>query len=250
MRINSRAAAVLAAAALGSVACPAPTPVVVAPPPAPAHPDEAPPAASPPRRNEYAEPDPAKSADELAAEGVAIGARGELMDALLWFDAALAKDPRHLKARYNQAVTFANLGRIAEAEASFQAFLEVRPTDVAARYELARIQAQQSRGAAALDSLELAVRDGLADPAALKAGGFGAIEHELRYLALQAVVAQRAAAAGRPVPDDEFAREGSRSNYGGLTVPGLKLPGVRNAGECKRQPDGTMQCTADLPPKP
>lgn len=234
MRSSLRAATALAVAALASAGCPAPTPPVDVAPPAPP---------APPSIATRAAIDPSRSADQLAKEGIELGKRGELIDAIVLFEAALERDPRHVSAQFNLGVTFQQLGRSVEAEKAFAAFVQLRPDDVTGLFALARLQNLTGRApAVALGTLERAVKAGFDDPVALKDGGFERLQGDLRYLAIEATVAQRAAAAGRPVSEQDFAREGATTNYGGVSVPGLKLPGVRNAGDCKRAADGTLEC--------
>ena len=184
-----------------------------------------------------------------ADEGLALAKSGEVRKAVTAFEAALKLDPSNLKARYNLGLAYLAAGGPVEAEAAFRAFLTARPDDAEARYNLARALAVQRRNDEALRELQAAVNAGFSNHAALQsAGGFEALHQGGRYIAIEALVAQRAGVV-QLQPGAGVLGKGAADaaqGYGGVPVPGLMLPGQKK--NCTPRPDGTLAC--EEPPAP
>lgn len=79
---------------------------------------------------------------------------GDAERALADFEAALAIDPEHAKARFEHAAALLDLGRLAEAEAEFRSYLNAVPDDSDAVLNLARILLRIGQATAARDFLD------------------------------------------------------------------------------------------------
>lgn len=68
--------------------------------------------------------------------------RGETSDALLYYDAAIAKDPSNYLTFFKRATTYLSLGRTGQATDDFQTVLTLRPGFQSAHLQLAKIRAK------------------------------------------------------------------------------------------------------------
>lgn len=160
-----------------------------------------------------------KQAEDLAAQGIEEGRRGELARALESFDAALALQPDNLKALYNSGLALLGLGRGGAAVERFSRFLELRPDDAHGHFHLARGLLREQRGEEAVTALQRAVELGFADwwewssASDLEAGLGG----DFRFVHLGLVVAQRAGVPG--------AERRPGQGYDNLPMPKVNQPG-------------------------
>ena len=170
-------------------------------------------------------------AETLASEGLARARAGQLDLAAETFRQALREDPTNPKARYNLGVALLSLGRADEAAAEFRRFVEERPHDAPAHLQLARALARTGRPEAALTALQRSVAEGFAEPEAMKLPELDPLRRDLRFVQLEAVIAQRAGV--RPGPVHEFAGRES-AGYGGERLQAAPLPGtnINRALEC------------------
>lgn len=172
------------------------------------------------------------TAEEDANRGLDLARQGNIRSAQDAFAEALKKDPNNLKALYNSGLAHAALGQMPEAISSFRAFLERRPEDKLGYFELARVLALSNDSDGALSALQRSVQLGFDEHNRLIEGPFQSLGSDLRFVALEAVVAQR---AGVMNPSHS---QGSPSPYGGYPVRGLKIPNHVNAAmECPGAPE-------------
>ena len=108
-----------------------------------------------------------------------------------------------------------------EAATHLRTYLDRRPDDAAARFELGRALALAGERDAAIAELQRAAQLGFADFRSLDGGGLESLEDDVRFVQLRVLVAQR---AGVPAYPDEF-RAANGTGYGGLPVEGAVLPG-------------------------
>lgn len=132
-------------------------------------------------------------ADRLADRGLAAARGGDLSGAIRTFDEALAREPGHPKASYNRGVALLGLGDWAGAAAQFGRFVQSRPDDPLGWLEKARAEVLLEKREAGLASLQRAVELGFADHQRLVEDGvFAPLFSDLRWVALEMTVAQRA----------------------------------------------------------
>jgi tetratricopeptide (TPR) repeat protein len=180
--------------------------------------------------------DAAGRADAEATRGLSLARAGKLQESVAAFDRAVEIDPGNLKAQYNSALALEQLGRKAEAIERMAAFTRLRPADAPGWFELARMHAGMAEQDQALAALKHAVDAGFADYAKLTTGGpFRALYPDIRYVALESVVAQRAGAE----PDAGFLEGVDRqAAYGGTALRKLEVPGLIRDGECPGKAQG------------
>ena len=78
-------------------------------------------------------------------------------EAITAYQEAISRDPEYKPALFGLAVTYKELGRIADAEAGYRHILELDPRDNRANFSLARIHADRTEFREALDILSGAV---------------------------------------------------------------------------------------------
>ncbi len=190
-------------------------------------------------------------AEALATEGLAQARAGQLDRAVEIFRQALREDPSHPKARYNLGVAFLAQNRADEAAAEFRAFLAGKPDDAPGLFQLARAQARAGRPEEAIAALQRSVALGFDEHPAMGLPELQPLRRDLRFVQLEAVVAQRAGV--RPPAATEFAgRDGVA--YGGERLPAAPLPGtnINRALECGggvvRHPGDAGAGEPDAPP--
>lgn len=186
-------------------------------------------------------PPPAEQAEAEASQAVALARTGRVREAIPGFERAVALDANNLKARYNLGIAFLALGRPVEAAAHLERFVALRPADALGQFNLARAYAQQRRAEDALAALQAAVNAGYADYREMTtSGGLDLLHHDVRYLAVEALVAQRAG-----VKREELAGALGKGvgDYGGIQLPGLKLPTVDQGPSCAREDGGEPACS-------
>lgn len=81
---------------------------------------------------------------------------GETADALVYYDAAVARDPGDYLTYFKRATTYLSLGRTNQAAADFQRCLELRPGFEAAHNQLGRIKARSADWDGAKEQFQLA----------------------------------------------------------------------------------------------
>lgn len=174
-----------------------------------------------------------ESADALADRGLVAARSGRLPEAISLFEEALTTDERHAKARYNLGIAFMERGDAEKAATQFRTFVDERPEDSLGHFSLARAELKAGRQEAALRALRDSVLYGFSDAGALSAAGFDILANDIRYVQLEAVVAQR---DDRPAPSETAVEFPGRTSDGygserlGQAVP---LPGTRiNAPNC------------------
>lgn len=174
--------------------------------------------------------DAAGRAEAEATRGLELARAGNLEPAAAAFARAVELDPDNLKARYNGALALEQLGRREDAAAQLEAFTRLRPGDAAGWFELARLRVALRQHEPALGALRRSVEAGFADYGRLTGGGtFRAFYSDVRYVALEAVVAQRAG-----VPADRGFLEGMdrERNYAGTPLRAITVPGIVTDGSC------------------
>lgn len=158
-------------------------------------------------------------AEELATEGIQHGRAGRLAPALEAFDAALALDPKNLKALYNSGLALLGAGRGAASVERFERFLELRPDDALGHFHLARALLRDQKREEALEALQRAVEKGFSDwveweaAVDLEAGLAG----DFRYMHMGLVVAQRAGVPGAEAQPGQ--------GYTNIPMPKKGMPG-------------------------
>lgn len=90
-------------------------------------------------------------------------ARGETMEALVYYDAAIAKDPTNYLTLFKRATTYLSLGRAAQATDDFNKVLALKPGFEGAHLQLAKIKSKAAEWDAARAEYEAANR-GLDSP--------------------------------------------------------------------------------------
>lgn len=166
-------------------------------------------------------------AAHLAARGLEQAREQHLDKAMELFDGALALDPHNLKALYNGGLAHLFLRQGTEAADRFLVYVELRPEDPLGHFNLSRARALEHRGEDALASLRRAVELGFDDHAELSGGGFESLEDDLRFIQIEALVAQR---AGIQVEADRAQGAGA---YGGQQLRPMVLPG-QPGRSCRR----------------
>lgn len=175
-----------------------------------------------------------RRAEALADRGVAHGRSGELGRALEAFDAALALDPKNLKALYNSGIALLGAGRGAAAAARFSGFVALRPDDALGHFYLARAQLREQRDEAAIASLARAVELGFDDWVEWRAASdLEALAGDFRFAQMEVLVAQRAGVA----PPELRPGEG----YVNRPMPKLNQPG-RQAPRCAGAQGEAIAC--------
>ncbi|HWV39393.1 MAG TPA: tetratricopeptide repeat protein [Vulgatibacter sp.] len=170
---------------------------------------------------------PEGSADELASRAIAEATANRFGVALELFDQALAREPDNLKALYNGGLAHLYLRRGDAAARRFESFVALRPNDALGHFNLARAYAIEGRREPALASLKRAVELGFDRHEEIVGGGFEAIEDDVRFTQIEALVAQRAG-----VGFDASRRNGVGA-YGGEPLRANRLPGQRINVQCK-----------------
>jgi tetratricopeptide (TPR) repeat protein len=178
-------------------------------------------------------------AEALAREGLAQARAGHLDPAVETFRRALREDPGNPKARYNLAVALLTLGRAEEAATEFRAFLEGKPDDAPGHFQLARALARAGRTEEALTALQRSVALGFDEHPAMALPELEPLRRDLRFVQLEAVVAQRAGVRP-PVATDFAGRDGVA--YGGERLAPAPLPGMAV--------NGAQQCGGDEARRP
>ncbi|KAK3384758.1 hypothetical protein B0H63DRAFT_413457 [Podospora didyma] len=82
--------------------------------------------------------------------------RGETNDALVYYDAAIARDPSNYLTFFKRATTFLSLGRTSQADADFNKVLSLKPGFEGAHVQLGKIKARGADWAAAKDHYKAA----------------------------------------------------------------------------------------------
>lgn len=85
-------------------------------------------------------------------------AKGETNDALVYYDAAVARDPNDYLTYFKRATTFLSLGRTSQASADFQKVLALRPGFEGAHIQLGKIKARSADWAGAKHQYSLAMK--------------------------------------------------------------------------------------------
>ena len=67
-------------------------------------------------------------------------AKGELQDALTYYDIAIQRDPKNVLSLFKRGAAYLSLGRQAQAEQDFDKVLDIRPDHVQARRQRAKIR--------------------------------------------------------------------------------------------------------------
>ncbi|KAM4057993.1 DnaJ domain-containing protein [Hirsutella rhossiliensis] len=86
-------------------------------------------------------------------------ARGETSEALVYYDAALAKDPTNYLTLFKRATTYLSLGRAAQATDDFNKVLALKPGFEGAHLQLAKIKSKAAEWEAARAEYKAANRD-------------------------------------------------------------------------------------------
>lgn len=172
----------------------------------------------------------AERAEGEASAGLEKARSGALPEAIGHFERALELDDENPKARYNLALAHLVSRRGAEAAVHLRRFLETRPDDAAAHFELGRALALAGSPDLAIAELQRAATLGFSDFSALEGGGFESLEEDLRFVQVRALLAQRAGVVLHP---EQF-RPGNGTGYGGVAVP-VPLPGLAPVGACGRE---------------
>lgn len=185
---------------------------------------------------------PGGSADDLASRAIAEAQSNRFGPALELFDQALAREPNNLKALYNGGLAHLYLRRGDAAAQRFEAFLSLRPSDALGHFNLARAYAIDRRKEEALASLKRAVELGFDRHAEIVGGGFEAIEDDVRFTQIEALVAQRAGIAF------DASRRNGAGAYGGEPLRATRLPGQRINVQCKgpKVPPGVAGNLTDI----
>ena len=68
--------------------------------------------------------------------------KGETGDALVYYDAAIAKDPTNYLTFFKRATTYLSLGRTSQATEDFQRVLSLKPGFEGAHVQLGRLKAR------------------------------------------------------------------------------------------------------------
>ncbi|KAI1839842.1 hypothetical protein JX265_013850 [Neoarthrinium moseri] len=82
--------------------------------------------------------------------------RGEMSDALAYYDAAVARDPRDYLTYFKRATTYLSLGRTSQASDDFNKVLALKPGFEGAHVQLAKIRARSADWAGAKEQYALA----------------------------------------------------------------------------------------------
>lgn len=98
------------------------------------------------------------SPEDYLAVARSFGKSGDATKALEHFTEALRLDPNLDAARVELGLIYARLGRFEEAEAAFSSVVARKPNDAQARYYLALAQGSLTRMAAAIESLNVALK--------------------------------------------------------------------------------------------
>lgn len=85
-------------------------------------------------------------------------ARGETGDALVYYDAAVARDPQDYLTYFKRATTFLSLGRTSQAADDFQKCLQLRPGFEGAHVQLGKLKAKSADWEGAKEQYTLAKR--------------------------------------------------------------------------------------------
>ncbi|ROV89326.1 hypothetical protein VMCG_09633 [Cytospora schulzeri] len=83
-------------------------------------------------------------------------AKGETGDALVYYDAAVARDPRDYLTYFKRATTFLSMGRTSQAADDFQKCLELRPGFEGAHIQLGKLKAKSADWEGAKEQYTLA----------------------------------------------------------------------------------------------
>lgn len=89
--------------------------------------------------------------------------QGQTADALVYYDAAVARDPDDYLTYFKRATTYLSLGRTNQAAADFQRCLELRPGFEAAHNQLGRLKARTADWEGAREQYQLAKPAGSPD---------------------------------------------------------------------------------------
>lgn len=174
-------------------------------------------------------PNPA-AVDRLVAEGVDLAKAGETASALERFDRALRFDPEHPAALVNGGLAALLEGRPEEAKHRLERYLASDDRAVLPRVYLAHALAALGDHDGAIAALQAAVRHGFRDLEALSSEAFQPLRHDLRFVQLTSLVAQR---NGRRAPVDDR----GRPLFGGEALRTLSVPGVEAACADPLPPD-------------
>ncbi|KAL8345752.1 hypothetical protein RB601_005685 [Gaeumannomyces tritici] len=82
--------------------------------------------------------------------------RGETSDALIYYDAAIARNPSDYLTYFKRATTYLSLGRTAQATDDFNRVLDLKPGFEGAHVQLGRIRQRSADWAGAREQFELA----------------------------------------------------------------------------------------------
>lgn len=170
---------------------------------------------------------PTVSPDAEADRALDLAKQGRLTESLEAFGAALAADPNHPKALYNQGMALMGLQRWDEAAASFSRFVDQRPEDPSGWFEKARAEVLAGEREPGLHALQRAVSLGFSDyDLLIRDGVFMPLFRDVRFVALEMTVAQR---AGVEPDAGSLALRGATLGPGSHILPTMKLPGMGGA---------------------
>ncbi|KAH7375726.1 DnaJ and TPR domain-containing protein [Plectosphaerella cucumerina] len=85
--------------------------------------------------------------------------RGQTGDALVYYDAAIARDPSNYLTFFKRATTYLSLGRTSQATEDFNKVLSLKPSFEGAHIQLAKIKSRSADWAGAKQHYQLANRD-------------------------------------------------------------------------------------------
>jgi DnaJ family protein C protein 3 len=83
-------------------------------------------------------------------------AKGETNEALMYYDAAIARDPSDYLTFFRRATTYLSLGRTSQATSDFNKVLELRPGFEGAHLQLGKLKAKSADWDAAKEQYQLA----------------------------------------------------------------------------------------------
>ena len=172
---------------------------------------------------------PAEDAERVASEGLALARSEGPVAARPVFERALLIDPWNPKALYNGGLAAFAVGDLEDARAKLERFVAAHRNDAIAHYELARIEAAAGRRDEALALLARAIEHRMLVPEALEAAEFEPLRHDLRFVQLAALLAQRIGA--RVASDDR-----GRVVIGHRPIRALALPGLPQDEACLSMP--------------
>lgn len=177
---------------------------------------------------------PTVSPDAEADRGLELAKQGRLTESLEAFGAALAADPNHPKALYNEGMALMGLQRWDEAAISFGRFVEKRPDDKLGWFEKARAETLAGQREDGLRSLQRSVSLGFSNyDLLIRDGVFMPLFRDARFVALEMTVAQR---AGVEPDAGTLALRAATLGPGSHLLPTMKLPGL--SGTCAAKADG------------